>query len=44
MQYWCLGKIARALNPHEKAVKGSKVLLLGIAYKSESTIRASRRL
>jgi UDP-N-acetyl-D-glucosamine dehydrogenase len=34
MPYWCLGKITRALNQHEKALKGSKVLLLGVAYKS----------
>ena len=35
MPYWCLGKVARALNDHEKALKGSKVLVLGVAYKSD---------
>jgi UDP-N-acetyl-D-glucosamine dehydrogenase len=35
MPYWCLGKVVRALNQHEKALKGSKVQLLGVAYKSD---------
>ena len=35
MPYWCLAKIARALNAHEKALKGSKVLLLGVSYKAD---------
>jgi UDP-N-acetyl-D-glucosamine dehydrogenase len=35
MPYWCLAKIARALNSHEKALKGSKVLLLGVSYKAD---------
>jgi UDP-N-acetyl-D-glucosamine dehydrogenase len=35
MPWWCLGKIARALNSHERALKGSRVLLLGVAYKSD---------
>jgi len=35
MPYWCLGKIVRALNSQERALKGSKVLLLGVAYKSD---------
>jgi UDP-N-acetyl-D-glucosamine dehydrogenase len=35
MPYWCLGKVTRALNSHEKALKGSNVLLLGISYKSD---------
>jgi UDP-N-acetyl-D-glucosamine dehydrogenase len=34
MPYWCLGKIARALNSHEKALKGSKIQLLGVSYKA----------
>src|SRR6266536_440763 len=34
MPWWCLGKIVRALNAHERALKGSRVLLLGVAYKS----------
>ena len=36
MPYWCLGKIVRALNASEKALKGSKLLLLGVAYKENS--------
>jgi UDP-N-acetyl-D-glucosamine dehydrogenase len=35
MPYWCRGKIVRALNAHERALKGSKILLLGVAYKSD---------
>jgi UDP-N-acetyl-D-glucosamine dehydrogenase len=35
MPYWCLAKIARALNAHEKALKGSNVLLLGVSYKAD---------
>ena len=35
MPYWCLGKVTRALNAHERALKGSKVLVLGVAYKSD---------
>ena len=35
MPWWCLGKITRALNADEKAVKGSKVQILGVAYKSD---------
>jgi UDP-N-acetyl-D-glucosamine dehydrogenase len=35
MPYWCLGKIVRALNAHERALNGSKVLLLGVAYKAD---------
>jgi UDP-N-acetyl-D-glucosamine dehydrogenase len=31
---YCVDRIARALNEAEKAVKGSKVLLLGISYKA----------
>jgi UDP-N-acetyl-D-glucosamine dehydrogenase len=35
MPYWCLGKVVRALNAHERALKGSKVLVLGVAYKED---------
>ncbi|MEP6910469.1 MAG: nucleotide sugar dehydrogenase [Actinomycetota bacterium] len=35
MPYWCLGKVVRALNHQEKALKGSRVLILGVAYKSD---------
>jgi UDP-N-acetyl-D-glucosamine dehydrogenase len=35
MPYWCLGKIVRALNDQALALKGSKLLLLGVAYKSD---------
>jgi len=33
MPRWVVNKIADALNCHEKPIKGSKVLVLGIAYK-----------
>jgi UDP-N-acetyl-D-glucosamine dehydrogenase len=35
MPYWCLGKIARALNSDEKALKGSKVVIVGVSYKAD---------
>jgi UDP-N-acetyl-D-glucosamine dehydrogenase len=35
MPYWCLAKIARALNGQERAIKGSRVLLLGVSYKAD---------
>jgi UDP-N-acetyl-D-glucosamine dehydrogenase len=35
MPYFCLDKIARALNSQERAVKGSHVHLVGVAYKAE---------
>ena len=35
MPYFCLEKITRALNSQEKAVKGSRVHLVGVAYKSD---------
>jgi UDP-N-acetyl-D-glucosamine dehydrogenase len=35
MPWWCLGKITRALNAHEKALKGSKVQILGVSYKAD---------
>jgi len=35
MPYWCHGKVARALNANEKALKGSKVLILGVSYKAD---------
>ena len=35
MPWWCLGKITRALNSKEKALKGSKVQLLGVSYKAD---------
>ena len=31
---FCVSKIQRSLNDREKAVKGSRVLILGVAYKS----------
>jgi len=31
---FCVSKVQRALNDRERAVKGSKVLIVGIAYKS----------
>jgi UDP-N-acetyl-D-glucosamine dehydrogenase len=35
MPYFCLDKITRALNADEKAVKGSHVHLVGVAYKAD---------
>jgi UDP-N-acetyl-D-glucosamine dehydrogenase len=35
MPYFCLEKITRALNSQEKAVKGSSVHLVGVAYKAD---------
>jgi UDP-N-acetyl-D-glucosamine dehydrogenase len=35
MPWWCLGKITRALNAEEKALKGSKVQIVGVAYKAD---------
>jgi UDP-N-acetyl-D-glucosamine dehydrogenase len=35
MPYFCLEKITRALNSQEKAVKGSTVHLVGVAYKAD---------
>jgi UDP-N-acetyl-D-glucosamine dehydrogenase len=34
MPYFCAEKITRALNDHSKAVRGSKIVVIGIAYKS----------
>lgn len=33
MPSWVVGKVADALNQHKKAINGSRVLILGIAYK-----------
>jgi UDP-N-acetyl-D-glucosamine dehydrogenase len=35
MPYFCLEKITRALNSQEKAVKGSRIHLVGVAYKAD---------
>src|ERR671931_178076 len=35
MPWWCLGKIVRALNSQERALKGSRVLLVGVSYKTD---------
>jgi UDP-N-acetyl-D-glucosamine dehydrogenase len=35
MPYYCVERIARALNGHKKAVAGSSVLVLGVAYKGD---------
>jgi UDP-N-acetyl-D-glucosamine dehydrogenase len=35
MPWWCLAKVARALNSQERALKGSKVLVVGVAYKAD---------
>ena len=33
MPHWVVGKVTDALNEHGKAVKGSSILVLGLAYK-----------
>ena len=33
MPQWVVGKVADALNGHGKAIKGSRILVLGLAYK-----------
>jgi UDP-N-acetyl-D-glucosamine dehydrogenase len=33
MPYFCANKIARALNDHEKALRGSRVAIIGVSYK-----------
>ena len=35
MPHWVVGKLADALNARERSVKGSRVLVLGIAYKRD---------
>lgn len=35
MPYFCISKVARALNEHEKALKGADVLVIGVAYKAD---------
>jgi UDP-N-acetyl-D-glucosamine dehydrogenase len=35
MPYFCLEKITRALNSQQKAVKGSRVHLVGVSYKAD---------
>lgn len=33
MPHWVVGKVADALNGRSKAIKGSRILVLGLAYK-----------
>ncbi len=35
MPYWCMQKIARALNSQGRALKGTRVLVLGVTYKPD---------
>ncbi len=35
MPYFCVAKLARALNAHRKALNGAKVLVIGVAYKAD---------
>lgn len=35
MPYWVVTKVMDALNDHAKSIKGSKILLLGAAYKKD---------
>jgi UDP-N-acetyl-D-glucosamine dehydrogenase len=34
MPYFCAEKITRALNDHSKSVRGSKIVIIGVAYKA----------
>jgi UDP-N-acetyl-D-glucosamine dehydrogenase len=36
MPYFCVERIARALNDHSKPVRGSRVAIMGVAYKAGS--------
>jgi len=45
MPYFCRGKITRALNSQSKPIRGSKILVLGVAYKKDiSDMRESPAL
>jgi UDP-N-acetyl-D-glucosamine dehydrogenase len=33
MPHWVIGKVTQALNDRQKAVRGSRILVLGVAYK-----------
>ena len=33
MPYWVISKVTDSLNMHSKSIKGSKILILGLAYK-----------
>ncbi|MGD0274162.1 MAG: nucleotide sugar dehydrogenase [Gaiellaceae bacterium] len=45
MPYFCRGKIMRALNSQPKPIRGSKILVLGVAYKKDiSDMRESPAL
>jgi UDP-N-acetyl-D-glucosamine dehydrogenase len=35
MPYYCADKVARALNDHAKAVRGSRVAIIGVSYKAQ---------
>jgi UDP-N-acetyl-D-glucosamine dehydrogenase len=34
MPYFCVEKITRALNDHSKAIRGSRIVIVGVAYKA----------
>jgi UDP-N-acetyl-D-glucosamine dehydrogenase len=34
MPYYCVERIARALNGHSKAVRGSRIVVFGVSYKA----------
>ncbi len=45
MPHYVVGKIADALNDHGKSIKGSRIVLLGVAYKADvSDLRESPAL
>jgi UDP-N-acetyl-D-glucosamine dehydrogenase len=35
MPFFCVDKIVRALNAHERSLRGSRVHLVGVAYKAD---------
>lgn len=45
MPYYVVSKISQALNKHKKSINGSKILVLGVAYKKDiSDVRESPAL
>ena len=41
MPEWVVGKVAHGLNSHKKSINGSRILMLGIAYKNVDDMRES---
>src|SRR5881396_242818 len=34
MPYYCVERVARALNGHAKAIRGSRIVVFGVSYKA----------